>query len=326
MLKKFPQIGSGSLALALILVASCNGTPDANGLGAKTPKVAQPARPLIVDGERAIGYIKDIIAFGPRHAGTEGLEKTRTYIAGKLESFGLKPKRHDFTAYTPSPDLKQVPMANISVDIEGPGDKKILLGGHFDGKIIKGVNFKGANDGGSSTALLLEIARYFSNRTPPCGLRIVFFDGEEAIVKWNDSDSLYGSKNMATEMKVKGEEKAFQAALIVDMIGDARLAITNELSSTPWVFNSVKKTAIRLGYKDVFKGPRAHILDDHSPFQQIGIPGAVLIDLKFGPGWTSNSYWHTEKDDIDKISPKSIETVGHIVVESLEELLKGPRS
>jgi glutaminyl-peptide cyclotransferase len=312
-------------ALSLLLLTSCNGAPGANGSRVQAPESSQAVESsALVDGERAIGHIREIIALGPRHAGTPGLERTREYIAKKLRSFGLEPRRHDFLAHTPHPDLKQVPMANLSVEIDGPGTKRILLGGHFDGKLIEGVDFKGANDGGSSTALLLEIARYFSFQPPPCDLYIVFFDGEEALVEWNDMDSLYGSKHLAAEIEERGGEETFAAAVIVDMIGDARLRLTDETSSTPWVFDVLKETVARLGYDDVFKGPKSHIQDDHRPLQRIGIPAAVLIDFRFGPRWKSNSYWHTEKDDVDKISSESIETVGHIVIESLEGLLEGP--
>ncbi len=281
--------------------------------------------PHAVDGNRALSIVADIVAFGPRHAGTQGAEKTRRYIIESLERYGLKPTRHDFVALTPHPELKTVPFANIVANIDGPGEKKVLIGGHFDGKILKNINFQGANDGGSSTALLLELARFFSHTPPPCPVSIVFFDGEEALVDWSDSDSLYGSKKMAAELKQSGEDKLFQAVVIVDMIGDGRLRLTREGLSTPWVFEVLEKTAKRLGHGDIFKGPRGNIEDDHLPFLHIGIPAAVLIDLKFGPGWNSNAYWHTEEDTIDKLSAKSFEIVGQVVLESLPDLINRSR-
>jgi glutaminyl-peptide cyclotransferase len=278
-----------------------------------------------VDGHKALQYIDDIIALGPRHPGTEGLERTRKYILSKLESFGLKPVRHDFVAMTPHPDLARVAMANITVDIEGPGDRWVLLGGHFDGKLLDGIDFKGANDGGSSTALLLEFARVLSLSSPPCPIRIVFFDGEEALTKWSDMDSCYGSKNLAMELKKTGEVKKFAAAVIVDMVGDKRLRLQRETLSTGWVFNALEKTAKGLGYGSLFGRQPIPIEDDHVPLLTIGIPAANLIDLRYGPGYESNAYWHTEEDSPDKLSHKSIEMVGQIVLDTLPTLCSRTR-
>lgn len=276
-----------------------------------------------VDGKRALGYIEEIAAFGPRHAGTPGAEKTRKYIEDKLKSFGLAPKRAEFTAFTPLSELGKVQMSNISVDIPGPGQKWVLIGGHFDGKLIKGVDFKGANDGGSSTALLLEMARCLKISNNACPVRIAFFDGEEAIVEWSDMDGLYGSKNMAAELKANGQTGQFAAAVIVDMIGDKRLKITRETRSTPWVFETLERAAVKLGHAEIFDGPRAAIDDDHMPLLRIGIPAAVLIDLEYGSGWNGNDYWHTDKDTVDKLSADSIEAVGQVVMASLFELASG---
>lgn len=273
-----------------------------------------------VDGDRALGYISDIIAFGPRHPGTDGAEKTRRYIVEKLRSFGLEPIRRDFDAYTPHPQFKKVKMANITVDIQGPGRSKILVGGHFDGKILEGVDFVGANDGGSSTALLLELARVWKKTPPPCPVRIAFFDGEEALVNWSETDSLYGSKRLAAEMRASGEHRFFRAVIIVDMIGDRNLQLIRETLSTPWLVQMLRDQGESLGFSQLFQGDRAMIEDDHLPFLNIGIPAAVMIDLKYGPGWRSNSYWHTDRDTLDKISPKSIETIAQVVLGAVSEI------
>ncbi|MCP4199969.1 MAG: M28 family peptidase [Proteobacteria bacterium] len=274
-----------------------------------------------IDGDRALGYIEEIVAFGSRHPGTAGAEQTRRYIVEKLKRFGLSPVRRDFVALTPHPDFKRVSMANIYVDITGREPRKtVLIGGHFDGKIIEGTNFQGANDGGSSTGLLLEIARVLAEKPPLCPVRIVFFDGEEAFVKWSDSDSRYGSKKMAAEIKSANQVGRYAAVVIVDMIGDKRLRIQREMLSTGAIFTILEETAKRLGYGHIFGTQTMSIGDDHTPFLDIGIPSAVLIDLRFGPGFNSNAYWHTAEDTVDKLSPKSMEIVGQVVLESLSEL------
>jgi hypothetical protein len=311
--------------LGALLLASCALRCGKEGGAIDAPAAAAAPRNAVtcVDGRRALAHIERLVALGPRHAGAPGAESSRELILDTLRGFGLEPKRHDFTALTPHPQLPRVPMANITVDLPGPGKRKVLLGGHFDGKIIDGVEFRGANDGGSSTGLLLEMARCLVEHPPPAPVRIAFFDGEEALVDWSDSDSLYGSKNLAAELKASGEHEQFAAAVVVDMIGDKRLKVFRERLSTPWVFQTLERTARRLGHGELLTGPRAAIEDDHVPFQRIGIPAAVLIDLKFGPGWDSNAYWHTAEDTIDKVSADSMTAIGRIVLGSLAELAAG---
>jgi len=313
-------------ALVAALLTSCAGRCDDGARdpsGRAAPEGAADALVSCVDGERAMEHIRRLIALGPRHAGTEGAERSRALIEETLRGFGLEPERLGFTAITPHPEIGSVQMANIAVDFPGPGDRKVVVGGHFDGKLLDGMEFHGANDGGSSTGLLLEMARCLSEHPPPVPVRLVFFDGEEAVVRWSDSDSLYGSKRMAADLKASGEHRNVAAVVIVDMIGDARLRIFRDTMSTRWVFDALERSARRLGHGDLFAGPRVAIEDDHIPFMRIGIPAAVLIDLSFGPGWDSNSYWHTDRDSIDKIRPESMTAVGRIVLSSLEELAAG---
>ncbi len=316
-----------SLLAATFVLASCAGrccrdeSPDQSGAGANA---ASEELLACLDGERALGHIERLIALGPRHAGTPGAAKAREMIAGTLRGFGLEPRLDEFTARTPHPELGRVEMANVLVDIPGPGERIVMIGGHFDGKIIERGTFKGANDGGSSTAVLLEMARCLKEHPLPCPVRLVFFDGEEALVEWSDSDGLYGSKHMAAELKASGEHRSIAALVVVDMIGDRRLRIFRDPLSTPWVYAALRRSAERLGSETLMRGPRISIEDDHTPFQRVGIPSAVLIDLRFGPGYRSNAYWHTEQDDVDKLSPENMAAVGRIVLGALPALSSGP--
>jgi glutaminyl-peptide cyclotransferase len=325
--RAYPNTAFVAAVISLLLSggAVCCGE-ESGGQRAAADDTALKPSVYSVDGDRALGYIEEIVAFGPRHPGTDGAERTRRYIAKTLKSFGLSPVRSDFVAFTPHADFKRVPMANIHVDIPGREPRKtVLIGGHFDGKIIEGVNFQGANDGGSSTGLLLEMARVLAENPPLCPVRIVFFDGEEAFVKWSERDSRYGSKKMAAEIKSANQVERYAAAIIVDMIGDKRLRIQRETLSTGAIFTILEETAKRLGYGHIFGNQTMNIGDDHTPFLHLGIPSAVLIDLRFGPGFNSNAYWHTAEDTVDKLSPRSMEIVGQVVLESLFELTSETR-
>lgn len=317
-----------AIFLCLVL-GSCNTTCSGTMSGNVTvnpressPHASTALSPLVacVEGERALAHVKKLVSFAPRHAGTPGIKKTREYIVGTLAQLGVPAIRHPFTAYTPHPELKTVEMENISVSFSGKTVKRVFLSGHFDGKIIEKGTFYGANDGGSSTGLLLEMARCLKAYPPEEKVELVFFDGEEALVQWSDSDSLYGSKKYVSELIEKGETDGIAALVNIDMVGDERLAYVHDSNSTPGVFELLVSSAKKLGYGDLFSGPRGSIGDDHMPFIQMKIPAAVLIDLNYGPGWESNAYWHTENDNMSHISAASMEATGQIVLSALPQL------
>jgi glutaminyl-peptide cyclotransferase len=277
-----------------------------------------------LNGEMAMTHVQELVSFAPRHAGTEGQRKTRDYIASVLTQTGLSPVRDRFTAYTPHPDFPEVEMENISVRFDGSTPKRVLITGHFDGKIIEKGTFYGANDGGSSTGLLLEMARCLKKHPPEQSVELVFLDGEEALVNWTDSDSLYGSKHFVGRLMETGERTQIAAVVNVDMVGDARLAFVDERNSTAWVFNALRQTAVEMGQGALFSGPAGAVEDDHVPFLAVQIPAANLIDFRYGPGWQSNAYWHTEDDDMSHIAAESMRVTGQIVLTALPRLLAGP--
>ena len=285
-------------------------------------KDAGPAALSCLDGARAMADVERLVAIGPRPPGSPGAEAARLFILDALRGAGLEPKRRDFTAYTPHPDFAKLELANITADIPGPRGT-VIVGGHFDAKLLPGVAFVGANDGGSSTAVLLEIARCLSANGAPAAVRLAFFDGEEALVSWSDADGLYGSKRMAADL-AGAEERGRVAAMVnVDMVGDRDLSFVRESLSTPWVFAALERSAARLGRAGLFGGPRAAVEDDHLPFLRIGVPAADLIDFEYGPAPGSNDYWHTAADTPDKLSAESLAAAARIVVGALEELSRG---
>jgi glutaminyl-peptide cyclotransferase len=315
-------------ALVLAMFASscglrCGESKDAGRPVAAAPREAAgpPAVPC-VDGARALDVVKRIAELGERPPGSPGAEAVRGIIVDGLRRAGLEPKRRDFTAFTPHPDLAKVELANITADVPGPG-RTVIVGGHYDAKLLPGVVFVGANDGGSSTAVLLEIARCLAAHGSPAAVRLAFFDGEEALVSWSDADSLYGSKRMAADLAGAAERGRVAAMVNVDMVGDKNLSIFRETLSTPWVFAALARSAGRLGLGAVFGGPRAAIEDDHLPFLRIGVPAADLIDFEYGPGPGSNDYWHTAADTPDKLSAESLAATARIVIGALADLSRG---
>jgi len=205
-------------------------------------------------------------------------------------------------------------MKDIVAKASGTGQGIILLMTHYDTAPVK--DFVGAEDGGSSSGLMLEMARNLCSKKQANAVWIAFLDGEEAFVDWNkDEDHTYGSRELAARMAVSGDLKRIKAAILADMIGQYGLEIPRETFSTKWLADLVWNTAARLGYQQIFSKRDSAVEDDHIPFIHRGVPAVDLIDLD---GY--QSYWHTPQDTLDKVSPRSMAIVGHVIFESVSEL------
>lgn len=264
-----------------------------------------------VNGEKAMQYTREVVAMGPRPIGSAAHKKLEAYIRAHLKDDDLE--EDTFTDQTPDGPFK---MTNFIAKFPGTKDGIVVIAGHYDTKIMKG--FVGANDGGSSTGLPLEIANVL--RTHKEGrptVWLVLLDGEEAVKEWTDTDSTYGSRHLAKKWQQEGVIPKIKAFLLVDMVGDKDLDILRDTNSTSWLEDMVGQAASKLGYGSYFFANQGDISDDHLPFVQLGVPCADLIDFDYGP---ENSYWHTTKDTIDKLSAKSLEIVGNVVLQVTWEM------
>src|SRR5258706_5190324 len=180
-------------AIVLIAVLPAGAQPKTS------PKTKVPA----FSGKDALTYTKTVADFGPRPSGSPELERTRKFIVSALASWKLKPETDSFTASTP---IGKIPMTNLIVKIPGTTDRVVIVAGHYDTKRFKEFKFFGANDGGSSTGVLLELARVLSlSPKKDVSIWIVFHDGEEAQEgPWTDADSLHGSKHLAGKLQTSG--------------------------------------------------------------------------------------------------------------------------
>jgi len=265
-----------------------------------------PGEPIF-DGRAAFRHVERVVAFGPRPSGSPPLARTRRYIVDQLKQAGLTVREQPFTATTPDGPIR---MVNIIAELPGRRPEIIMVGGHYDTKFFRSFRFVGANDGGSSTGLLLELARRL--RATPLGFThwIVFFDGEEARREWSESDGIYGSRHLAGELRKDGRSGRLKAVVIVDMIGDRDLGIRREHTSTPWLTELIWRSARRLGHRAHFLDEVMAVEDDHTPFLRLGVPSALVIDFDF-PGW------HTPEDTLDKVSPRSLQVVGEVLLDAL---------
>jgi Zn-dependent M28 family amino/carboxypeptidase len=289
--------------LALVLIGSL---AVASALAAPAPTDKQPA----FDSDRAYGDLRQIVAFGPRPAGSAALAETRKYIEGELKKAGVAVREQPFEANTP---LGRVHMVNIIATFPGETSDRLLITGHYDTKLFRQFRFVGADDGGSSAAFLLELARVLAHRRHRLTIQVVFFDGEEAMVDWTGSDHTYGSQYFVDEAKRAGTLGTIKAMVLVDMIGDRNLDILRDDNSSPWLTDIVWSTADRLGFSSSFLDRHTQIEDDHIPFAQAGISSLDIIDLDY-------PYWHQASDTLDKVSARSLQIVGDVVLAALPRI------
>jgi glutaminyl-peptide cyclotransferase len=296
-----------TVGIILLLVAGCGGST-----------APQPIAWQQCNGERAYEHVAKLVGYGPHPSGSEALGRAASYITSQLQDYGLTADEQVFVAQTPygAKQFRNV-IAKTRIQQDGP-NRVIIIGSHYDTKLFTNVTFVGANDSGSSTGTLLEIARVAADQP---NLWFVFFDGEEAMVQFSDTDGLWGSKFFVDNLKSKDEVKDIKAMILLDMVGDKNLKVTVAGTIGQEVFDAARAA----GFRDYFSYGANAILDDHVPFERAGIPAVDLIDadlIKFNYGNPPGprEYWHTERDTLDKIAPHSLEIVGQTTLRLIELL------
>ena len=290
--------GSGLWIRFLLLCALC-ALPSA--LPAQVP-------PAGFDSARAYEHLRQIVSIGPRPAGSPGIARTREYIVAQLKTLGVAVTQQAFVARTP---IGEVPMVNLIATIPGARKERIAIAGHYDTKLFRELRFVGANDGGSSSAFLIELARVLKSRANAFTIELIFFDGEEAVLRdWAGSDHTYGSQHYVDAARKAGTLSTLRALLLVDMIADRSPRFMRESHSTPWLTDIIWSTAQKMGHGSIFVTASTPIEDDHVPFLNAGVAAADIIDLDYPP-------WHTAQDTLDQTSARTMQIVGDVVVGSL---------
>jgi Zn-dependent M28 family amino/carboxypeptidase len=302
-MSRWPRAADRAAAAALAVVVAL-AAPCALGRQAATGAAA-------FDAAKAYEHVRQLVAIGPRPAGTPANEKTRAYIVAALAQSGIKAMEQPFDADTP---VGRVRMANVVATLAGQRPERVALASHFDTKPFKEFRFVGANDGGSSTGALLELARALKARTTPLPFTIefIFFDGEEAFGEWRDGNT-FGSRHYVQAAQKAGTLKSLRALVLLDMIGDRGLNLRRDPNSTRWLTDVIWSTARSLGHGQHFLDEDLEIEDDHLPFLKAGVPAVDLIDLDYAD-------WHTAGDTLDKVAARSLQIVGDVVLAALPQI------
>jgi Zn-dependent M28 family amino/carboxypeptidase len=264
-------------------------------------------------------YVKEIVAFGPRPVGSKNHKKVEAYLDAHLK--GDDVEDDIFTADTPE---GKFPVHNVIAKFPGTKDGIIVVASHYDTNYpLRNTSYIGANDGASSSALLLELANQLrGKKRDGYNVWLVWDDAEEAMKPDTEvpflDDSLYGIRHVAEKWEADGTLKKIKAFILADMIGDSDLNVDRDTNSTPWLEDVVYEAATRLGYQSHFFGRTLPgVSDDHLPFVRRGVPSADLIDFDYG---YNDVFWHTTQDTVDKLSPKSLGIVGGTILETISIL------
>jgi hypothetical protein len=330
-----------ALAFGAVMTAGCGAKADSSS---STPLTSAPAVSYSsaaqqrgdeappaektggFDGKRAFAHVAKQVSFGPRPSGSPAIGQLQSYIQSELSSYGCKVDTDSFTADTP---IGRLPMKNIVAKIPGDTSGIIILATHYDtarsardpntGEVHPMPNFVGADDSGSSTGVMLELARLLCAKHQRNAVWITFFDGEEAMVDWSATDSRYGSRQMAAKLAMSGELPKVRAFLLADIVGTRNAHFRRDSTSTKWLVDLVWGVAQKLGYGSTFLNDSQAPQDDHDPFLKRNVPSVDVIDLEIDPGGNLY-YWHTPQDTLDKISSKSLAITGHVFLESVKQL------
>jgi len=298
------------------VAASGSSPTSASAVNTDASKLLPDTSPApTFNADRAMQYVKEIVALGPRPIGSENHKKVENYILAHLK--GDRVEQDSFDVH---PTEGTFPVRNIIAKFQGARDGIIVVASHYDTNWpLRKTSYIGANDGASSSALLLEIADQLrGKKLEGYSVWLLWDDAEESMkLPWDDPESLYGVRHLAQKWQDDGTLKKIKAFLLEDMIGDADLNIEHDTNSTAWLEDLILQAATRLGYQSHFFARSMPVTDDHMAFLQHGVPSADLIDFDYG---YNDVFWHTTEDTVDKLSPKSLEIVGTVTLETVRLL------
>lgn len=274
------------------------------------------------DSKQAYAYTAEVTGLGERWPGSPGHKKTEDIIHQVLRRDGAQIEADDFIAQTPR---GLVGVHNIigKFNVSANSNQDIfVLAGHYDTLFKTG--FVGANDGASSTAILLAFADALAHQKTKMQIWLVWTDLEEAVRNFTDADGLYGSRHLAQKLAANGIVSRVRGLFLLDMIGDRDLNVARETGSSRWLQDFIARAAKQLDYSHYFFQYETNIIDDHASFIRVGVPAVDVVDAEYGRmgvGFDGmGEFHHSNADTMDKVSQHSLEVVGRTVLLTVELL------
>lgn len=292
------------LWLVLVAVSACRGGGD----------------DVAFDGEQALAWVRHQVNAGPRVPNTPGHRTIGDWLEAELRLRADSVEVQAFTHVTAQGDTLR--LRNIIARFRPAEPSRVLYVTHWDTRPFADRDplpanrtrpVPGANDGASSTAVLLGVADQLRRTAPSIGVDLLFVDGEDYGDFATETDVLIGAKHFAANLP-RGYQPLF--AVLWDMVGDSDQVFLREqysLDAAPEVVERVWSTARRIGLRRQFPERDAgYITDDHVPLIRAGLRIIDVIDVDY-------PYWHTTADTPDKISAVSLANVGRLALALLRQ-------
>ncbi|XP_076017811.1 glutaminyl-peptide cyclotransferase [Genypterus blacodes] len=272
-----------------------------------------------------------------RYPGSPGSLVVQQHIQTNLSSLGagwevVADQFQDTTPYGP------LPFTNIIATLNPSAKRRLVLACHFDSKYYPpqwSGEFVGATDSAVSCSMMLELARALDEElkaqktsSPDLTLQLIFFDGEEALFRWNDADSLYGSRHMAKKMAATPHPAGPRNAnllhgidlfVLLDLIGAPNPRFGNHFPNTLSWLSRLQNIERRLHATNHLQDhpseaqyfwpnvPVGLVQDDHLPFLDRGVRILHLIPSPFP------SVWHKFEDNEENLDRASIGNLNKIM-------------
>ena len=311
------------LPLLIVGLAACLTVPFQQWLSPVEANTAMFADPPSIDGERAYGYLKQIVAIGPRTAGSAANKKQREMVKDHFVKMGGKVREQPFEAVHPMNGERLV-MANLVGSWQPDNLRRVVIGAHYDTRphpdeeVLpnrQNLPFVGANDGASGVAVLMEIAHHLNDLPTQWGVDLVLFDGEELVFGNNPRVGEYflGSDEFARIYAdlVQGRrtQMRYEAGFVLDMVGGRNLRIKqepNSLDAAPQLVGQIWGVARKLRINAFRREIGREVMDDHLALIRAGIPTIDIIDFDY-------PFWHKANDLPVNCSAESLADVGRVI-------------
>jgi hypothetical protein len=269
-------------------------------------------------GQRAFEVLLKQTSFGPRNPNSRGHRDCLDYLAKTLRGLAQEVRLQDFTHTGYKGESLQ--LTNVVASFRPDLQQRILLCAHWDTRpradqdpdpTKRDTPILGANDGASGVAVLVELARLLKEETPPVGVDLVLFDGEDYGMESDHASYLLGSRHFAS---TRPPAYLPRYGILLDMVGDTYLELPREGYSVryaPDIVDLVWNKARDLGIGQFVADVGPEIIDDHLPLNEAGIKTIDLIDFNYPD--PSNRFWHTHQDTPEHCSLQSLEAVGTVL-------------
>lgn len=312
------------LIAGLLILFSCgDGSAPANKPVNQKPSQAKQIAVTTPEfsADSAYAFVQAQVDFGPRVPNSVAHIQCGNWLVDRFKAYGAAVITQETVvrAFDGTP-LKA---KNIIAAYRPEKANRIILSAHWDTRPFADAGTErvnqpidGANDGGSGVAVLLEMARLFSEQLPSIGVDLILWDAEDYGKPGVENSYCLGSQYWA-QNKHKANYQA-RYGINLDMVGAENARFLREgysMNMASAIVQKVWMTGQRLGYGQYFDNQRVGaIIDDHVYMNSPG--GVQSIDIiHMTPDGGFFGAWHTHGDDMSVISKPTLKAVGQTVAE-----------